>query len=155
MNVKMEKKFVTNIYDPNRPDFFDKFLNKKIPEKTRQVMIEKIKEYLKQFEIGAPKVTNKMNIKAIESKNIVGLYSLPSTSREALEFFSFQGVKRKIKKNKITDNTILEDTDYIDTDLQEREYSENIDKTIMSIRESEFMDPIEEMLVNKINEMIN
>jgi hypothetical protein len=154
MNKDMKLRFVTNIYDPNQPDFFDEFLSKNITGDIRNNMISLIREYLKEFVTGEPKIDNKFNPKAIEKKKIVGLYSTPSTRKEAIDFFAFSGIRKKNKK--IKNNNI--DNDFV-YDINDLEYNDNEDvlKTIVSY-EPDVVDPgdsIEECLINKINEMLN
>jgi hypothetical protein len=152
MNKDMKLRFVTNIYDPDQPDFFDKFLSKNITGDIRNNMISLIREYLKEFVTGEPKIIGKFNPKAIEKKKIVGLYSTPSTRKEAIDFFAFSGIRKKSKK--IKNNDIDNDFVYNPNDL---EYDEDVLKTIVSY-EPDVVDPgdsIEECLLNKINEMLN
>jgi hypothetical protein len=151
MNNNMKLRFITNIYDPDQPDFFDKFLSKNITGDIRNNMISLIKEYLKEFVIGEPRIINKINPKAIEKKKIVGLYSLPSTRKEAIDFFAFSGIKKKNRKIKNNNND-----DFV-YDINDLEYDEDMLKTIVSY-EPDIVDPgdsIEECMLSKINEMLN
>ena len=154
MNKDMKLRFVTNIYDPDQPDFFDKFLSKNITSDIKNNMISLIKEYLKEFVKGEPRIIGKINPKEIEKKKIVGLYSLPSTRKEAIDFFSFSGVRKKSKK--IKNDNVNNDFVY---DPYDPEYDEDEDvlKTIVSY-EPDFVDTddsVKECMLNKINEMLS